>query len=558
MKPTHTENFRSRGDPAGASADGSASLSSPRRARSLLQDLVEELRPLEREAREAKWEAATDAGDEKVAAAADAEAELRTFFSRSELLERIETALASEDLPHEIRRQLELLALDFRENQLPEEQIRDLVRRSTEIEKEFWSFRAELDGETVSNNELQEVFLEEDDPDRRRRAWEASKQIGARVGDGIRDLARRRNEVARGLGYRDFYELRLELQELDESRMFDLLEGVESATAAPYRELKGRLDRKLAGRFGVTPDELRPWHYDDPFFQELPSVAAPDLDPVFRDADLETITRRFFLGIGLDVSDVLERSDLYERQGKDQHAFCTDIDREGDVRVLANIRGNERWMATLLHEFGHAAYDRYIPPALPYVLRQPPHTLSTEAIALLFDRLVRLPGWLIAVAGVPEEDLPDVDDWEEVRALERLIAVRWMLVMVHFERLLYRDPGRGDLSAAWWDLVERFQEVPRPEGREGHPDWAAKIHFGIAPVYYQNYLLGELLAFQLQHVLVERFGQHWFDDDEAGDFLRDQYFVHGARLRWDRLVREATGRELSADALSAELLHAGP
>ena len=53
---------------------------------------------------------------------------------------------------------------------------------------------------------------------------------------------------------------------------------------------------------------------------------------------------------------MLARSDLYEKPGKSPHAFCTDIDREGDVRVLANIVPNEYWMGTMLHELGHSVY----------------------------------------------------------------------------------------------------------------------------------------------------------------------------------------------------------
>ena len=54
---------------------------------------------------------------------------------------------------------------------------------------------------------------------------------------------------------------------------------------------------------------------------------------------------------------MIARSDLYEKKGKSPHAFCTDIDREGDVRVLANIVPNEYWMGTMLHEFGHSVYS---------------------------------------------------------------------------------------------------------------------------------------------------------------------------------------------------------
>src|SRR5205823_6568184 len=68
-------------------------------------------------------------------------------------------------------------------------------------------------------------------------------------------------------------------------------------------------------------------------------------------------------------------------------------------------------------------------------------------------------------------------------------------VMTHFERGLYAQPD-GDHDDRWWDLVERFQLVQRPDGRHA-PDWAAKIHIAAAPVYYHNYLFGEMIASQL-------------------------------------------------------------
>ena len=86
---------------------------------------------------------------------------------------------------------------------------------------------------------------------------------------------------------------------------------------------------------------------------------------------------------------MLERSDLYPRDGKNQHAFCADIDRRHDVRVLANCEPGGRWLGTMVHELGHAVYDLAIDPELPWILRQPAHTFTTEAIAMLHGRLVR-------------------------------------------------------------------------------------------------------------------------------------------------------------------------
>src|SRR5262249_20655382 len=142
--------------------------------------------------------------------------------------------------------------------------------------------------------------------------------------------------------------------------LFATLDEVDRVTLAPFDAWKSELDEALATRFNCSVDEIRPWHLDEPFFQDPPASGAIDLDSVFASRDLVALTLRTYAGLGLDVEPVLERSDLYARDGKSQHAFCIDIDREGDVRVLCNVESNERWMDTMLHEFGHGIYDREV------------------------------------------------------------------------------------------------------------------------------------------------------------------------------------------------------
>jgi peptidyl-dipeptidase A len=130
-----------------------------------------------------------------------------------------------------------------------------------------------------------------------------------------------------------------------------------------------------------------------------------------------------------------------------------------------------------------------------------------------------------------------------------LVQTRWELVMIHMERALYRDPAQ-DLRSLWWSLVARFQGVKPPAGRNA-PDWAAKIHFSIAPVYYHNYLLGEMLASQLQdHILSQVAGggadrwERFVTEPAVGAFLRERFYAPGKRWSWRELVTHATGRPL--------------
>ena len=189
-----------------------------------------------------------------------------------------------------------------------------------------------------------------------------------------------------------------------------------------------------------------------------------DLDPVLSERDPVLLARRTYDGIGLDVAAILERSDLYPREAKSQHAFCIDLDREGDVRVLANVERNAYWTDTMLHELGHGSYDVGVDHSLPWLLRTM-HLIPTEGIAMLFGRLARDRDWLATVAEVDDTELaPLAERLPAAQAAALLVFARWVLVVTTFEHGFYADP-EADHDARWWELVRRFQLVTPPDGR---------------------------------------------------------------------------------------------
>ncbi len=517
----------------------------------LVSDLETRLRPLDTALSEAWWEASTRSSPEADRRRAELDLALRDVLSDADAFVAVKSALADRPADPLVRRQLELLHDAFVPHQVPADLRRQLVELETAVDSTFNSFRGEIDGRALADNEIAEILRGSDDTTERQAAWEASKQIGAEVAERVRELARLRNTAARGLGYRDHFALALATGELDETRLFTTLDEVDRATREPFARWKTGLDHTLAARFGCEEDELRPWHYDDVFFQEPPASGSVDLDPLFSNADVRALTLRTYDGLGLDVRPVLDRSDLLPRDGKSQHAFCIDVDREGDVRVLANVEPNERWMSTMLHEFGHAVYDCEVDAALPWLLRRATHPLTTEGIAMLFGRLPRDPDWLGAIAGCETAEVDALHpQLLEARRAALLVFARWVLVVTHFERGLYADPN-ADHDTRWWELVERFQLLTHPDGRHA-PDWAAKIHLASAPVYYQNYLYGELFASQLDATLATRAGG-LVDRVTAGQFLVDEVFRPGSLVRWDHLVEQATGEPLTASHLARQL-----
>jgi peptidyl-dipeptidase A len=456
------------------------------------------------------------------------------------------------------RRRLQRLRLAYRSKQAPVEILDRITRAEAAVQETYSTFRASFDGRHVSDNELEDILRTSVDRARVREAWEARKQIGPVVADDLRRLAHLRNEAARAVGFDDYWHAQLLLDELDPDELLTTLDEVEASTNQPFQSMKSDLDRHLAARFGVTTDQLRPWHYADPFFQETPEVFAPPADPLYAGRDVVGLAAETYRQLGYrNIDAILARSDLYPREGKNQHAYAVDIDREGDVRTFLNVERNARWMNTLLHELGHTIYQDGIDRAeLPYDLRDDPQGFLNEGFAMFCEQPTTNPVWLSGMVGIDPAEARKLAPRLAAQDTASLLAfVRWCLTIVHFERSFYADPDR-DLNSLWWDLEERYQHVPRPEDRDA-ADWASKLHVATAPVYYQKYLLGRLFSAQLTRKMDADLGGWWEGRPGSGDYIRRELFMPGARYTWQELVERVTGQPLGVEALAAAVVWPG-
>lgn len=555
------------GGSAGARAPGSGSAtppgSSPTEADAkafIDREYVPAVRRLERMASLAGWNSYVTGAKDLYKAREDAEILYRRFHSDRNAFERVKAMRDSPEIRDPLlARQIELIYIEYVENQVAPDLNARIVELSTALEERFNTFRADFRGGKRTDNDLKDVLRTTADSEEAREAWEALKQVGTLVASDLVALAELRNEAARQVGYPDYYVMRLALTEQTPEQIAEIFDRVAAMTDELFRAAKAEIDADAAERFGVQIEALRPWHYSDPFFQQAPPSAEFDMNALWKGRDIMKVAREFYAGIGLDVAPILERSDLYERDGKVQHAFCFDIDREGDVRILLNLKDDARWAETTLHEFGHGVYDLGIASSLPWVLRKPAHILTTEGVAVMFGGFAADRRWLATALDLPPDRMEAV--WEHARREQVrnwLIFSRWAMVMTEFERGLYADP-RQDLVKLWWDTVERLQLLVRPEDRVA-PDWATKIHIVSSPVYYHNYLLGELFAAQLRAAVGREVlgvedarGVNFVGRAEIGPWLREKVFAPGRSLRWDAFVTEATGAPLGPDAFVAQM-----
>lgn len=527
------------------------------RAEKFIAEHLRTIKPLVIEVGKRWWIANTSGRDEDFERKQQIETELDLALADKDRFAELKAIRAGQLSDPLVARQIEVLYLEYLGKQVDPALLEKMVAKGNAVEQAFNVFRPTVDGEELTDNDVRQVMRRSTDSARRRAVWEASKRVGGVVEADLRALVEQRNEAARKLGFKNYHAMQLSLAEQSQEQVLKLFDELDELTREPFAQAKADIDGRLAAMLSIPVDELQPWHYHDPFFQESPAVFDADLDAVYADVDILKLCREFYAGIGLPVDDVIARSDLFERKGKSPHAFCTDIDREGDVRVLANITPSEQWMGTMLHELGHAVYSsKNIPRELPWLLRTDAHILCTEGVAMQFERFSKSADWLASM-GV---NVPDPRRFNEIGAKLRrnqlLIFSRWCQVMLRFEMGLYDDPDQ-DLNQLWWSLVEKYQQIKRPEGRDA-PDYAAKIHIVSAPCYYHNYMLGQLFASQVHHALArEALRQSpgeaiYTGRKEVGDFMRAKVFAPGLSLDWNALAEHATGEPLNAKAFAAD------
>jgi peptidyl-dipeptidase A len=128
--------------------------------------------------------------------------------------------------------------------------------------------------------------------------------------------------------------------------------------------------------------------------------------------------------------------------------------------------------------------------------------------------------------------------------------------MTHWEHDLYeKDLPRHLYNQRWWEYAARFQgiEPPSPRGEE-YCDAATKTHVIDDPAQYYDYALSTVILHQLhryicREILHEDVRSANYDGNQSVGMYLDSILRLGATRDWAQVMREATGEELSSEAM---------
>jgi carboxypeptidase Taq len=258
------------------------------------------------------------------------------------------------------------------------------------------------------------------------------------------------------------------------------------------------------------------------------------------------------------------------RLDESEHPFTEGV--PGDIRVTTRFDMSDPFSGLLgaVHETGHAMYDL----GLPLEWRDQPvgrdrGLALEESQSLLFEmNLCRSRSFVKYVRPLMEKHLQvSGPEWEEANLYRHLIRVRRSAIRMDADELTYpvhimlryeleRKILEGslpvaDLPEAWNANLEQRLNIRPANDVDGclqDIHWAVG-HFG----YFPSYALGAVIAGQLNEAM--RASRPSLDEEIAAgqfggvmDWLRDNVHGVGARLPVQDLVKQATGKPLTAAA----------
>ena len=527
---------------------------------------------LSRTANESEWMASIDVSDAHDGARTAADTALAVFQGDKNVIETARALLAKrKSLPPLVARQLDKVLLAAAEGPGT---IPDVVKARAAAESHQRSvqdgFQYMLDGKPVSANDIDDILNKSRDLALRKRAWDASKEIGKPLRGGLADLQKLRNQVARAMGHASFNALEVADYDMTEKEMMDLLDGFIADTRPLYRKLHAWVRLKLAERYKQPlPKGLIPAHWiNNRWAQTWNGVAegALDLDPMLKGKSAEWIVKtaeKFYVSMGFPElpKSFWEKSDLYPPTGKrkkNQHASAWNIDLQNDVRSLMSVKPNDDWFRTAHHELGHIYYYlSYNRPEVPPLLRQGANRAFHEGIGDLAAIASTQPPYLRAIGVLPENMKINQQAVLLDEALHAVPFIAWSAgTMSHFERDLYSvDLPASEWQARWWGYVAKYQGVEPPSPRPADAcDACSKTHINDDPAQYYDYAMSFVIKYQLHdHICKKILKQDphacsYYGSKAVGDFLRSILRL-GATKPWRQVIQEATGEPVSTRAM---------
>lgn len=526
------------------------------------------------EASEAEWTLNTKIieGDTITSGIAEKATEAMNKFTGSKLnIEKAKEYLSKKEklLPIQVKQLEVILYMAGGSPEIAADIIKERIKANTEQTKKLYGYTYKIDNKEVTTNDIDNILSSSNNLNYRLKAWEASKEVGAELKDGLYNLRELRNKSVLPLGFSDYFHYQVSEYGMNSEEMMNTCKDMISELWPLYRELHTWARYELAKKYKQPVPEYLPAHWlPNRWGQEwsdMVEIEGFNVDKALNKKSAEWIVEQaedFYVSLGFEnlPKSFYEKSSLYPLPTgtlykKNNHASAWHMDNDKDVRSLMSVEPNTRWWGTTLHELGHIYYYiSYTNPDVPVILRGGANRAYHEAMGSLIGLAALQKPFLVDRGLLPANAKVDSVKTLLKEALDFVVLIPWSAgVMTEFEYHLYsKNLPKNEFNKKWWELVKKYQGiVPPSERNEKYCDAATKTHINDDAAQYYDYALSNILLFQF-HVYIANnilkqppHATNYYGNKEIGNFFK-KIMTPGATVNWQEHLKQNIESDMSA------------
>lgn len=363
-------------------------------------------------------------------------------------------------------------------------------------------------------NQLEEWISHKDDPER------PSEE---KLTEMVKDLLKMRNNKSKELGYNDYGDFVLELSGQGIKSFYDMVDQMLKVTEASYLEVLEKINAKGDE---ISVQDLRPYF-----------SFGSKLETGFTAADYEKVMSATLADIGMNYQRLpIKFVDKVIPYGGN----CISVDIPNDVRIVCLPRVGLR---TRMHELGHGLQTVFTKVKSP-ILKGYEWCLGSgnglayfEGMAETMAKFHSNTEWLKKHTKCTEEEIKNslVQD-----KYKNAVTMRYTIAnfLVEFEMYKNLDKDPNEVKEAV------FKKIFKKKLVGNRPMNLASVFYVAYPCYMQNYLIADVISWQVHETLLTKFGKDYPFKKETGKFLKDYLYKDGVTKSWQKRLLDATGKEL--------------
>lgn len=376
--------------------------------------------------------------------------------------------------------------------------LQNAVKKLTDKKEQMEATKVvKMDGEEIPYRFSAVKLINSDDRDYRQAIYDGRNMVLDEMNPVLKGRVEEFHNLSISLGYPSYMKLMSDIKNLDFHSLMESLSVLTSQTSRLYEEKM----EKLLSPIGISLAEAE--KHDIAYL-----LRAKNFDPYFKKEEAVPILKRTLLDIGIDLdtqSNII--LDTEERERKSPRAFCAPIKIPERIMLVIMPQGGVQDYMALFHEAGHAEHHGLTKEETFMEYKWLGDKSVSETYAFLIEYLSNDRNWLRR-----HIEMEDHSSYLEFAYLTKLFFLRRYGAKLKYEMLIHSQ-GLSGMDEVYSKTLEETLVFRHPPNH-----YLADMDDGF---YAAQYLRAWIFEAQLRAVLQEKYGDEWFLDSRAGNYLKD-------------------------------------